>query len=352
MRIESIRETLEGAVSLEGHVHRQGKQQFQPGMRLTDLIGSLDELQPRADLHYVLIRRESGPERKVSVVSADLAQAFAAPQSAANVALQARDRVHVFDLASSRDRVVAPIIEELARQSSRDEPMKLVGIGGRVKAPGQYPLEPEMRVSDLLRAGGSLDEAAYVGEAELTRYAFDGNERRQTELIRIDLQGVRSGNRAADVSLQAYDYLVIKEIPEWYEQETVTIAGEVRFPGTYPIQRGETLRSVLQRAGGLTDAAFPEGGVFTRRELQEREQRQLVLLADRLQRDLATLALQGSQTNPGSAEQATQVVEVGRGLLEDLRRTEAVGRLVLDLPRATSHSGMEIAWSFRNAGRK
>ena len=352
IRIQAIRDTFEGAVSLEGYVHRPGGQQYRPGMRLTDLVGSLDELQPRADLHYVLIRREAGPNREVSVLSADLAQAFAAPDSAANVSLQARDRVHVFDLASSRDRVVAPIIEQLARQSSRDEPMKVVGIGGRVKAPGQYPLEPDMRVSDLLRAGGSLDEAAYVSEAELTRYAVEGGERRQSELIHVDLQSVRNGDRSADVSLQPYDYLVIKEIPEWYEQETVTIEGQVRFPGTYPIQRGETLRSVLQRAGGLTETAFPEGSVFTRRELQEREQRQLDLLADRLQRDLATLALQGSQTSPGAAEQATQAVEVGRGLLEDLRRTKAVGRLVLDLPRLlAADAGAAGDLALRNGDR-
>ena len=189
IRIESIRETLEGAVSLEGHVHRQGRQQFHPGMKLTDLIGSLDELQPRADLHYALIRRETGPERKVSVVSADLEQAFAAPDSASNVTLQARDRVHVFDLASSRDRIVSPILRELERQSGRDETRQVVGIGGRVKVPGQYPLEPGMTVSGLLRAGGSLDEAAYRGMAELTRYQVVGGERRQTELIEIDLAG-------------------------------------------------------------------------------------------------------------------------------------------------------------------
>ena len=43
-------------------------------------------------------------------------------------------------------------------------------MAGSVKFAGKYPLEPGMRVSDLMRAGGSLDEAAYGGQAELTRY--------------------------------------------------------------------------------------------------------------------------------------------------------------------------------------
>lgn len=334
IRIESIRDTLEGAVSLEGHVHRQGKQQFYTGMKLTDLVGSLDELQPRADLHYVLIRRESGPERKVSVVSADLAQAFAAPDSAANISLQARDRVHVFDLATSRDRIVSPILRDLERQSGRDETRQVVGIGGRVKVPGQYPLEPAMTVSGLLRAGGSLDEAAYRGMAELTRYEVIGGERRQTELIEIDLAGVMAGDAAADLRLQPFDFLVIREMPDWRDQETIAIAGEVRFPGTYPVMRGETLRSVIARAGGLTDLAFARGSVFTRAELKSREQRQLQVLAERLQRELAALSLQQAQSQEASA--TGQAMSAGQALLADLRATEAVGRLVIDLEQVMS----------------
>ena len=56
----------------------------------------------------------------------------------------------------------------------------------------------------------------------------------------------------------------IKEVPQWAGREGVTLAGEVRFPGRYAIKRGETLKSVVERAGGLTEFAFPEGSVFTR----------------------------------------------------------------------------------------
>ena len=41
---------------------------------------------------------------------------------------------------------------------------------GKVNSPGRYPMEPSMRVTDLIRAGGSLDDTAHGGEAELTRY--------------------------------------------------------------------------------------------------------------------------------------------------------------------------------------
>jgi protein involved in polysaccharide export with SLBB domain len=329
IRVHAIRDVFENAVTLEGFVHRPRSQQYRDGMRLTDLLGSLDEFQPRADLHYVLIRRESDPNRRVSAVSADAARAFADPSSAANIALLPRDRVHVFDLDSSRDRVVAPILRDLERQSSRDMPLQVVGVGGHVKVPGQYPLEPGMTVGSLLRAGGMLAEAAYGGTAELTRYEVVAGERRVTQLISIDLARVLSGDPAADVLLQPFDYLVIRETPDWREQETITVAGEVRFPGTYPIQRGETLRSVIQRAGGLTPLAFSGGSVFTREELREREQRQLEVLADRLQSELASLSLQ--QARGQDAAGTANAMAAGQALLGDLRSTRAVGRLVIDL---------------------
>jgi len=329
IRIQPIRDSQEAAVTLVGHVYRGGPAQYHPGMRLTDLLGSLDELRPLADLNYVLIRRETGPTRVVSVVSADLAAAYANPASDANLPLQARDRVHVFDLATSRDNVVAPILQELGRQSSREQPLQSVGVGGRVKVPGQYPLEPDMTVGDLVRAGGGLDHAAYAREAELTRYEVVDGEQRKTELIRIDLAEILAGVSAADLPLRPFDYLVIKETPQWRDRETITIAGEVRFPGKYPIRPGETLTSVIDRAGGLTERAFPQGSVFTRQELKAREQHQMEVLAERLQRELAALSLQQAQSEASAG--TSQAMAAGQALLADLKVTEAVGRLVIDL---------------------
>jgi protein involved in polysaccharide export with SLBB domain len=191
-----------------------------------------------------------------------------------------------------------------------------------------------MTVSDLVRAGGGLDQAAFGGEAELTRYEIVDGEQRQTGLVRIDLAQLRAGASVADLVLQAFDYVVIKEIPLWRDQETITVTGEVRFPGDYPIKRGETLRSVIERAGGLTDLAFPAGSVFMRQELKAREQSQLQVLAERLQRDLAALSLQQAQSE--TAAGTTQAMTAGQALLADLKNTEAVGRLVINLNEVLS----------------
>ena len=263
------------------------------------------------------------------MLSADLGAALRDPSSAKNIELKPRDRIIVFDVESGREQVIAPLLDEMRMQSRINQPSEIVRIDGRVKARGDYPLEPQMRVSDLIRAGGGMQDAAYGAKAELTRYRID-SDTRQTQLIDIDLAAILKGDESADLLLQPFDFLSVKEVPEWSEQEQVTLSGEVRFPGNYPIKRGETLRSVLNRAGGLTNLAFPEGAVFTRIELKAREQEQIDRLAERLQGDLATSALQAAAASQG---QAGQALTVGQSLLSQLKATKAVGRLVIDLNR-------------------
>jgi polysaccharide biosynthesis/export protein len=329
LRVLRLRPTLDQGVTLEGHVFRPGNVAWRDGLRLADVLASVDELKPNADINYVLIRRELPPDRRVVMVSADLSAALRDRASAKNVELKPRDRIIVFDVETGRRDLLDPLLEEVRLQSGIDQPSAIVRIDGRVRASGDYPLEPHMRVSDLLRAGGGLADAAYGAKAELTRYRV-GEEGRKTQVVDIDLGAILKGDESADLMLQPFDFLNVKEVPEWSVQEQVTLLGEVRFPGIYPIQRGETLRSVLTRAGGLTSLAFTEGTIFTRKELELREQEQLDRLAERLQSDLASAALQAVAANQG---QAGQALSVGQSLLTQLKATKAVGRLVIDLDR-------------------
>jgi polysaccharide export outer membrane protein len=349
LRVPTIRPVLEESVVVSGHVYRPGEYQFKPGMRIADVITSLDELQPNADQRYVLVRREQPPDRRLQVFSANLERALGEPSSAENFALAPRDQVHVFDLESGRDRVIEPLMRELRMQSRIDRPTPEVSVAGKIKVPGKYPLEPGMRLSDLLRAGGSLDEAAYGGQAELTRYQVANGEARQAELIQVDLSRVLAGDPAADIVLQPFDYLVIKEVPLWAAQEEVQISGEVKFPGRYPIHRGETLRSLMERAGGLTDLAFAEGAVFTREELREREKKQLDQLASRMESDVAQFSLQSAQE---TGKDASQALAVGQSLLTSLRQAQPIGRLVIDLNSSMrAPPGSELDILLKNGDR-
>jgi polysaccharide export outer membrane protein len=337
LRVPAIRPTLENSVELSGDVFRPGAFQYRPGLRLSDVLSSFDELHANADRHYIMIRRQVPPEEKIEVISADLERALDARGSADDPQLRARDKIIVFDLTANRSRTVAPIVEDLKLQATAAEPARVASIGGEVRVPGLYPLEPSMHISDLIRAGGSLEDSAYTGTAELSRYDVVDGKERQTELIEVNLAAIRHKEPGADMELKPYDILLIKKTPQWELPGSIVLNGELRHPGRYPIQRGETLSSVLRRAGGLTDLAFDEGAIFIREELKQREKEQLENLSNRLQSDLASLSLEAVSTSAitssgsGGGGSAAQALAIGQQLIQQLRDTKPVGRLVIDL---------------------
>jgi protein involved in polysaccharide export with SLBB domain len=339
LRVPLIRPTLENSVTLTGYVYRPGQFQYIPGERLSDIIRSFDELRPNADRRYIMIRREIPPEQKVEVISANLERALAARGSADDPKLQPRDKIYVFDLSASRERILAPVLHDLELQAGPDHPAEVVSVSGQVKAPGKYPLEPAMRISDLIRAGGSLDDEAFGGEAELTRYQVVNGSGRQTDLIPINLAAIRQGDQSANIQLMPYDILVIKPVPQWDEPGTIEVSGEVRFPGKYPIHRGETLSSVVRRAGGFTDLAFAAGTIFTREELKKREKEEIDVLTERLRSDLAALTLESVATSAAlangsnAAAQSVTSLAIGQQLLNEIKDAKPVGRLVIDINR-------------------
>jgi protein involved in polysaccharide export with SLBB domain len=334
LHVARLRPQLDSGVILQGYVYRSKYVAWHEGLRISSVIPSIDELRRDADQHYLLIRRELPPHRTIAVLSADLAAALQAPGSPADIELLPRDTITVFDLQTPREHVIESLLGELRLQSNLGHPTQIVHVDGRVKVPGDYPLESDMHVSDLIRAGGSLDPAAYGVHAELTRYTVENGGQRHTQVISIDLAAIRRGDPSADIALQAFDRLSIKQVSGWTEQDQVTLAGEVRFPGTYTIQPGETLHSVVDRAGGLTEFAFVEGSLFTRVELKRREQEQLDRLANRMRTEIAEVALMGVRAQQGSAPSA---ISVGEALLQQLSEARAVGRLVIDL-KAVLHT--------------
>jgi polysaccharide export outer membrane protein len=329
VRVARLRPQLDSGVTLDGFVHRPGPVAWRAGLRLTDVIASIDELKPNADPGYVFVRRESAVDRIVEVVTADLLAALRQPGGRADIELKPRDKITVFDLSAGRERIIKPVIDELHLQSGLARPVEVVRVEGRVKAPGEYPLESGMTVSDLLRAGGGLDTAAFGGKAEIARNEVGSDGARQTRIIEVDLESLRRGDVNADLALRSSDFLLIKETPDWTERESVTLSGEVRFPGTYPIGRGETLYEVLQRAGGFTSRAFTKGSAFTRVELREREQKELDVYIEGVEGDVAIMAMQAAAANQTGASQS---LAAGQSMLARLKQSRAIGRLVIDLP--------------------
>ncbi|MEQ8205090.1 MAG: SLBB domain-containing protein, partial [Woeseia sp.] len=327
IRIPTAIRVIDKAVTVAGNVHYPVYAEWRSGLRLSDVIPSARILRPNSDINYVLIQREPVPNVGMDALSADLESAWRSPGSVADPLLEPRDRIFVFDLQVGRAHIMGPILEEMQLRTSRDRKMRVVTVDGSVNAPGDVPLEPGMRIADLIRAGGGLAQSAYIEEAELTRYELNDAGEREARLISVDLAAALAGETAANLLLQPFDFMNIRETPNWTRQSFIELKGEVRFPGRYAVNNGESISDILERAGGLTSRAFPSGSVFTRESLKKRERDQILKLASRIELDLASLSLSDSGHS--------NAIGVGQSLLGQLRSTEPTGRLVIDLPSVT-----------------
>ncbi len=341
LRIYSVLERMEDIVLVSGHVDRPGGYQWRKGLRISDLIASVNDLLPRPELDYAVVKRELLPDRRLEIISTQLGRAIAHPSSADNLTLEPRDELIVFGLAEDRAETLKPVIKQLRQQARAQDPERVSVVNGNVMHPGEYPLEGGMRVSDLIRAGGGLNQQAYILEAEITRFDIVAGKFQQIAHIGVDLAQALAGDLEANFPINPQDHLTIKQLPKWGEREYVDIGGEVRFPGRYPISKGETLGSVLMRAGGLTELAFADGAVFTRKELRAKEQEQLDKLAKRLEADIAAATVQ--RTAEGGEQNQQQALAAADELLKSLQSSEAVGRMVINFPTIVAAVGEDQA---------
>jgi protein involved in polysaccharide export with SLBB domain len=161
-----------------------------------------------------------------------------------------------------------------------------------------------------------------------------------TSLIPFALGKLVLGHDASqDLELQPGDIVTVfsqDDIPQPMDQQTkyVRLEGEFARAGVYSVLPGETLRSLVERAGGLTSKAYLYGSEFTRKSTQAIEQQRLKEYADRLEHQLARSSItMASAGNSGSQEagQQGQIASFDRDLIARLRQLQPTGRIVLEL---------------------
>lgn len=127
----------------------------------------------------------------------------------------------------------------------------MVEIKGAVFRPGMYEVGGRINsVRELVEAADGLTEVAFAPHAVLHRKKAD----RTLEVISVDIDGILTG-RIADVPLQNEDVLFIPTKTEAQEQRTITIHGEVLYPGIYTYADNESLEDFILQAGGLKQTA-------------------------------------------------------------------------------------------------
>ncbi|HQJ61235.1 MAG TPA: SLBB domain-containing protein, partial [bacterium] len=240
--------------------------------------------------------------------------------------------VYEFDLSSLNEKDVKLHPGDVVKIFQVVPEKRVVKLSGAVHREGNYGIKPDMTVKDLVLLAGGLKYFAYAKEAELTRVSIT-DEGPKTEKIVFNLEKAMKDDPENNFALREDDYLFVKSIPNWQPQQTVSIQGEVRFPGTYPIKRGEKLSSLIERAGGYSEYAYLRGAVFIREKLKEIQQKNMIEMIERLERELmsASSAQITVATSKEDAEIKRVEAEQKQKFVESLKRLRATGRLTIHL---------------------
>ncbi len=312
----------ENIVFLEGHVKRPGSLGLKPGMKLSDLIPSFDVLLPEPYLDHAEIIRLIPPDRKPMTISFNLGKLLQGNEQV-NLPLQNQDRVIIFSKSSLKEQAQ-------------------VSITGEVQAPGKYRLLEKMTVIDLIYQGGNLKRSAYLQEAEITRLIKTGKTV-TSSIINIDLNEALKGNPQHNIFLEEDDTLFVRQIPKWYVDKTITITGEVKFPGNYTFQKGDKLSSVLERAGGFTLEAYLPGAFFTRESVRKTQEKRIQEFIEEQEREIireGTRATEGSYGKE-EAELRQRAVAQKKELIARLKAAAVTGRIVIRMLPLSQFKGSE-----------
>ena len=141
--------------------------------------------------------------------------------------------------------------DSVSVDSILDRYSNMVEIKGAVFRPGMYQVGGEINsVRSLLEHADGLREEAFTARAVMHRMKKD----RSLEVVPVDVEGILDG-KVADVPLQPNDVLFIPTKQEMMEEQTITIHGEVNYPGIYKYASNETLEDFVLQAGGLKNSA-------------------------------------------------------------------------------------------------
>jgi len=212
-----------------------------------------------------------------------------------------------------------------------------VAIEGEVARPGKYPLGNDMTAAGLVRLAGGFKRGAYTGEADLTRYEIEQGSKVVTDHVAVPIAKAMADEPDADVRLRDGDVLAIKQLTGWKDVGAmITITGEVVHPGTYGIQEGERLSSIIQRAGGFRSDAYPYGAVFERQQIRDMEAKNRADLLDRVQSEAADIKGIPEQNQQDQlAKQAA--VEQYQVTLQKLQNAPPQGRMVIHISSNLKH---------------
>jgi protein involved in polysaccharide export with SLBB domain len=367
LSVRAVVDRFRNAVTLRGNVANPGRYAWHPGMRVSDLIPNRESLVTRdywrrqnALGQFVLEQSETPEQDKIA-------------QEAEQRALQEQQMLGLGYPQRTQGGQQGQMQQPQRAQGSQDYNQQPGGqtprydengqgqSGTALQSPNGYGLEqnqPFSQSQDETRrstGGGTALATALTGgsnrfpakndvvlSAPDIDWGYAVIERQDaktltTSLIPFSLGKIVLDHDAADdVELLPGDVVTIFSkadirVPNQQQTRYVRLEGEFVAAGVYSVQPGETLRSLVRRAGGVTSDAYLYASEFMRESTRRLEQQRLNEYADELEAQLTATNIANQSLSP--ADQATALAgqSASRAAIERLRRIQPVGRIVLNL---------------------
>ncbi|WP_158638363.1 SLBB domain-containing protein [Panacibacter ginsenosidivorans] len=246
IEIAKILDRYTNRIKISGAVFREGNYELTPGMTVGDLINKADGLREDAYMSRGQIFRLKDDLSK-ELVSFN-------PESNTNILLKREDSIVIKSILELRDDYY-------------------ISVQGEVRVPGFYEYNDSLTLKDLVLQSGGLTDAAYPQKIEIARLiqrdTLTFADVRASDIIEINgMEDFADPNK--NVLLKPNDVVTIRRKPGFLKLESVTVSGELQYPGPYVLQkREERVSDLLKRAGGFTPEAYPAGAFIKRYNLDD-----------------------------------------------------------------------------------
>lgn len=338
LSVQKTQESRAGMVELTGHTRRPGLHDLNRNRTLSALLDTPDIFGPDIyPLIGILVRWD--PET-LSTQYIDFS-VRAVSERKADLDLHEKDTVlllgkteiqKILQEDSSKPEKIEKIgysqdtLPDAAEKPALDDSIRKylknasVNLTGPAMNPGLYPLSKGVTLDHLLAVAGGLTRDADTANLEITAATTAGQPGDAPARTTYDLSQTPPEN----IILRPGDSIRIAALTRTAEQRTVTVSGEVRHPGPYDILPGDRVSDLLQRAGGLSQQAYPEGAIFSRESQRKAERLRFRTSAQDMKRALAR-AVQNDKNAPDAAQ-----IEMVRELAHDLENVTPLGRITVE----------------------
>ncbi len=258
---------------------------------------TIRDIAPQASLAITAARREATKEGFVSYAEATSAQV-------------------TLDSVASALGVPGDTLQNTANDY-------LVWVLDEVGNPGPYLSAEGTSLRSIIHVAGGALRQADLSWVEVTSTQID-TAKGTASTVRVAYKGQDEDFTKAIV--RPLDVIRLRRVFSDAEQGRMSITGEVRYPGTFDIIRGERLSAVIERAGGMTDQAYPYGAVFTRTRAALTEKESNERAAKSIESALATLATLPTRSTEDSNSTSMRLNFLSN-LADRLRASPALGRI-------------------------